>query len=202
MNKNIVPHKHQVSKEDRRQQRDHRSLVIWFTGLSGSGKSTLANLLEQCLFDMGYHTYILDGDNVRTGLNKDLGFAAADRKENIRRIGEVCKLMVDAGIIVLAAFISPFRQDRQKLKNLFEESEFIEVFVDCPVEVCEQRDMKGLYAKARKGEIKNFTGIDSPFEVPESPDTTIHTDKQDLDSSIANLLKVILPKLKAEKIHA
>ena len=144
-----------------------KPLCLWFTGLSGSGKSTLANLLEQRLHDMGRHTYLLDGDNVRQGLNRDLGFADADRVENIRRVAEVARLMVDAGLITIVAFISPFRSERQMARDLFDPGEFIEIFVDAPLEVCEQRDPKGLYRKARAGQIKNFTGIDSAYEVPE-----------------------------------
>jgi bifunctional enzyme CysN/CysC len=150
-----------------------RPCVLWFTGLSGAGKSTLANLVEKKLHALGRHTYVLDGDNVRHGLNKDLGFTAADRVENIRRVAEVARLMVDAGLIVLTAFISPFRSERAMARALFDAGEFIEVFVDTPIEVAEARDAKGLYAKARRGEIKNFTGIDSPYEAPEAPELRI-----------------------------
>ena len=143
---------------------------VWFTGLSGSGKSTLANLLDKRLFAAGRHTCLLDGDNLRHGLNRDLGFSDADRVENIRRVAEVARLMVDAGLIVLVSFISPFRSDRRMARSLFSDGEFVEVFVDTPLEVCEQRDVKGLYAKARRGDLKNFTGIDSPYEAPERPE--------------------------------
>ena len=143
---------------------------VWFTGLSGSGKSTLANLLEKRLHAAGRHTCLLDGDNLRQGLNRDLGFSDADRVENIRRVAEVSRLMVDAGLIVLVSFISPFRSDRRMARSLFAEGEFVEVYVDTPIEVCEERDVKGLYAKARRGELKNFTGIDSPYEAPERPE--------------------------------
>jgi bifunctional enzyme CysN/CysC len=149
--------------------------VLWFTGLSGAGKSTIANLVEKKLFAMGRHTYLLDGDNVRHGLNKDLGFTDADRVENIRRVGEVARLMVDAGLIVITAFISPFRSERQMARALLAEGEFIEVHIDTPLEVAEQRDVKGLYRKARRGELKNFTGIDSPYEVPEHAEVRIDT---------------------------
>ena len=170
---NITWHDQQVTKGERAALKKQKPCVIWFTGLSGSGKSTIANALAKRLHDEGYHTYVLDGDNVRHGLNKDLGFSAADRVENIRRIGEVAKLMVDAGLIVLTAFISPYRADRQMVRELVGEHEFIEVFVDTPLEVCERRDSKGLYAKARAGVIKNFTGIDAPYEEPLEPDVRL-----------------------------
>ncbi|HKU54265.1 MAG TPA: adenylyl-sulfate kinase, partial [Rhizomicrobium sp.] len=152
-----------------------KPVVLWFTGLSGSGKSTIANLVEKALAAEGKHTYLLDGDNVRHGLNKDLGFTDADRVENIRRVGEAAKLFVDAGLIVLTAFISPFRSERRMARELMGESEFLEVFVDTPIEVCMQRDPKGLYEKAKAGQIKNFTGIDSPYETPEKAEMIIHT---------------------------
>jgi adenylylsulfate kinase len=158
----IIPHKGKIKKEDRQRQKGHKSAILWFTGLSGSGKSTLAHAVEERLFEMGVHTYVLDGDNIRTGLNKDLGFSAEDRKENIRRIGEVAKLFVDAGIMTLTAFISPYKQDRQFVRSLVKKGEFIEIYVKCPLEICERRDVKGLYKKARRGIIKNFTGIDDP----------------------------------------
>ena len=148
---------------------------LWFTGLSGSGKSTIANLLEKRLHADGKHTYILDGDNVRHGLNRDLGFTEADRVENIRRVAEVAKLLVDAGLIVIVAFISPFRAERQLARGLLDDGEFIEIFVDTPLEECERRDVKGLYAKARRGELKNFTGIDSDYEPPEAPEVYLRT---------------------------
>jgi len=153
--------------------------VLWFTGLSGSGKSTIANLVERALFAEGRHTYLLDGDNVRHGLNRDLGFTDADRVENIRRVGEAARLFVDAGLIVLVSFISPFRSERRMARELLREGEFIEVFVDTPIEVCMQRDPKGLYLKAKAGEIKNFTGIDSPYEAPEQAELHIETVKGD-----------------------
>ena len=175
----------EVNKEARRRQNGHRSSVIWLTGLSGAGKSTLANLLEKKLHAKGVRTYLLDGDNVRHGLCKDLGFTAADRVENIRRVAEVARLMVDAGVVVITAFISPFRAERRMARDLLEKSEFVEIFVDTPLEVAEKRDPKGLYKKARRGELKNFTGIDSPYEPPEAPeiriDTTAMTAEQAVD---------------------
>ncbi len=162
-----------IDRSARAKALGQKPLCLWFTGLSGSGKSTLANLLEQRLHDMGRHTYVLDGDNVRQGLNRDLGFADADRVENIRRVAEVARLMVDAGLITIVAFISPFRSERQMARDLFGSGEFIEVFVDAPLDVCEQRDPKGLYRKARAGQIKNFTGINSAYEVPDPAEADI-----------------------------
>ncbi len=162
----VIPQIHKINKEDRNKLAGNRSLVIWFTGLSGSGKSTLANFLEQKFYEKGILTYILDGDNIRFGLNKDLDFSDAGRKENIRRIGEVAKLMTDAGIVVLTAFISPFREDRKTVRELLDKNDFIEIYVKCDLNVCEERDVKGLYSKARAGEIKDFTGIDSPYYDP------------------------------------
>jgi bifunctional enzyme CysN/CysC len=162
-----------INRTAREHQHGHKGKVIWFTGLSGSGKSTLANLLEVELHKQGKHTYLLDGDNIRQGLNKDLGFTDADRVENIRRIAEVAKLMMDAGLIVMTAFISPFKRERAMAKQLIGEENFIEVFVDTPLEICEERDPKGLYKKARQGKLPNFSGISSPYEVPENPDITI-----------------------------
>ena len=165
-NNNIIQHKHEVTKEQRRKIKEQKSCILWFTGLSGSGKSTIANAVEVELNRLNKHTYLLDGDNIRLGLNKGLSFNDKDRIENIRRIGEVSKLFVDSGTIILTAFISPFKRDRQIVKDLVEENEFIEIFVDTPLEVCESRDPKGLYKKARSGDIANFTGISSPYEEP------------------------------------
>lgn len=191
----IIAHDYKISRIERELKNGHRSGCLWFTGLSGSGKSTLANLVEQELFNCSFNTYILDGDNIRKGLNKDLNFSEAGRVENIRRIGEVAKLMSDAGLVVIAAFVSPFIKDRQMLRDLMGES-FIEIFVDAPIEVCEQRDVKGLYKKARNGEISNFTGISSPFESPIHPDVHIRTDLQSVESSVKIILDNVLPKLK------
>ena len=195
----VIPHSHKISKKEREKLNNHKPVILWFTGLSGSGKSTLAGKVEEKLFEMGCRTYILDGDNIRTGLCKDLGFDEHGRKENIRRIGEVSKLFVDAGVIVLTAFISPFKSDRQTVKDLVAENEFVEIFVNCPIEECEKRDVKGLYKKARNGEIKNFTGIDSPFEAPEKPDIEVETNKLTLDESVEKVLKIVLEKIKNDK---
>ncbi|MEH0158149.1 adenylyl-sulfate kinase [Limibacter armeniacum] len=191
----IIPHDYKVRKEDRNKQIGHRSFVIWFTGLSGSGKSTIANALEAKLHENGVHTYILDGDNVRSGLNKDLDFSDESREENIRRIGEVANLFVDAGVVTLSAFVSPFAKDRQKVRDIVEADNFVEVFVNCPLEVCEQRDVKGLYKKARAGEISNFTGISSPFEAPENPDVEILSDQYTVEEAIEQLWTAISKKL-------
>ncbi|MDW2252113.1 adenylyl-sulfate kinase [Vibrio sp. 1569] len=171
----VVWHNTTVTHEDRIKLKQQKPVVLWFTGLSGSGKSTVANAVESKLLSLGKHSYLLDGDNVRHGLNKDLGFSDDDRVENIRRIGEVAKLFVDSGAIVLTAFISPFIADREQVRDLMAEGQFLEVFIDTPLEVCEQRDPKGLYKKARAGEIKNFTGIDSKYEVPLSPEIHVKT---------------------------
>jgi len=184
----IIPHQHEINAEDRAQLNGHPGKVIWFVGLSGSGKSTLASELERRLFEEGRHTYILDGDNIRSGLNSDLDFSDAARKENIRRISEVAKLMVDAGVIVLTAFITPFEEERQKVKALIGADNYIEVFVNCPLEECEKRDVKGLYAKARRGEISNFTGISSPFEEPQNPDIKVPTHELTVAEGVDNLM--------------
>ena len=189
--KNIHQHKLDVDKASRNQLNGHKSKVIWFTGLSGSGKSTIANALEKTLHARGILTYILDGDNIRHGLNSDLGFTDADRIQNIRRIGEVAKLMADAGLVVLTAFISPFRSEREMVRNLFEDGEFIEVFVSTSLEVAEQRDPKGLYQKARRGEIPNFTGISSPYEEPESPEIVVNTEDNTVDEIVEKLSQQI-----------
>ncbi|MCZ6790909.1 MAG: adenylyl-sulfate kinase [Candidatus Dadabacteria bacterium] len=184
MERFIIPHEHEITKGDRRSLNNHGSLILWFTGLPSSGKSTIANELEKKLITLGTRTYILDGDNVRMGLCKDLGFSAEDRGENIRRIGEVSKLFVDTGCIVLSAFVSPYIKDRDAVRELVEEGEFVEVFVDAPLEVCEERDVKGLYKKAREGIIKGFTGIDDPYEAPLNPEITIDTSELSLDEGV------------------
>lgn len=191
----IYPIKTKVSREDRERLLKQRAQLIWFTGLSGSGKSTLAVQLEAQLHAAGYKTYLLDGDNVRSGLNRDLDFTDAGRVENIRRIGEVSKLMLDAGVVVLSAFISPFEADREQVKSIVGAEQYCEVFVDAPLEVCEQRDVKGLYKKARGGEVKNFTGIDSPYERPPAPDVHIATDKLTVEEALQKLLAVVLGKI-------
>ena len=193
MERFVIPHEHEITKEDRRSLNKHGSLILWFTGLPSSGKSTIANELEKKLITMGARTYILDGDNVRMGLCKDLGFSEADRGENIRRIGEVSKLFVDAGCIVLSAFVSPYIKDRDAVRELAEDGEFVEVFVDAPLEVCEERDVKGLYKKARAGIIKGFTGIDDPYEAPLNPEITIDTSKLSLEEGV-NVLLAYLEK--------
>jgi bifunctional enzyme CysN/CysC len=180
-----------IDKAARAGLKGQRACVLWLTGLSGAGKSTIANLVETKLHAMGRHTYLLDGDNVRHGLSKDLGFTAADRVENIRRIAEVAKLMVDAGLIVLTAFISPFRTERRMARDLVKEGEFIEIYVDAPLDVAEGRDPKGLYKKARRGEIKNFTGIDSPYEVPEAPEIRIDTTKLAPEGAADEVLAIL-----------
>jgi adenylylsulfate kinase len=186
---NIIPHNHSVARQDRSEKYGYQPYLLWFTGLSGSGKSTLASALEVRLFEEGFHTYILDGDNVRVGLNQDLDFTDEGRKENIRRIAEVSRLFLDAGNLVITAFISPFKEDRAQAKEIVGEEGFIEVFVDTPLHICESRDVKGLYGKARKGEIKNFTGIDSPFEAPDSPQLHIKTENKSVEDSVEELYK-------------
>lgn len=187
-NSNIVWQAYKVNKTERSEQKRQQPCIIWFTGLSGSGKSTLANALEQKLFELNHHTYLLDGDNVRHGLNKDLGFSDADRQENIRRIGELAALFVDAGLLVLAAFISPFRAERRMVRELVGPGEFIEIHVATPLSTCEQRDPKGLYKKARAGEIRNFTGIDSEYEAPANPELVVDTSVQTLDQSVDQIV--------------
>ncbi len=195
VSENIVPHHHTISLSDRERKNGYEPKLLWFTGLSGSGKSTLASELEVVLYKKGFNTYILDGDNIRSGLNKDLDFTEISRKENIRRIAEVAKLFVDAGVVVSTAFISPFVSDRQMARELVGNDRFVEIFIDTPLEICEARDVKGLYAKARAGKIQNFTGIDSPFERPEKPDIHIETKGKTVDESLETLFKQIMPKL-------
>ena len=191
---NIVWHQASVDRDTRAKQRGHRSSILWFTGLSGAGKSTLANAVNAALFERGLATYVLDGDNVRHGLCKDLGFSDADREENIRRIGEVAKLFLDAGVIVLTAFVSPFRADRDKARALVSTGDFIEIHCAADLSVCEERDTKGLYAKARAGEIKEFTGISSPYEAPEQPELNVNTGNSSLDSCVDQVVRYLIDK--------
>ncbi|KZE45348.1 adenylyl-sulfate kinase [Rossellomorea marisflavi] len=187
MMSDIVWHESAVKKEDRRNKNGHGSFILWFTGLSASGKSSVANALSHRLFQEGKQVYVLDGDNVRHGLNADLGFNERDRKENIRRIGEVSKLFVDSGQIVLTAFISPYREDRAVVRSLVGEGEFLEVYVHCPLDECEKRDPKGLYKKARNQEIPNFTGISAPYEEPENPEITLNTKEYSIDECVEQI---------------
>ena len=191
MERFVIPHDHEITKGDRRALNGHGSAILWFTGLPSSGKSTLANEVEKVLIQTQKRTYILDGDNVRVGLCKDLGFSAEDREENIRRIGEVSKLFADAGVIVLSAFVSPYSADRDRIREIVEDGEFIEVFVDCPVEECEKRDVKGLYKKAREGIIKGFTGIDDPYEEPANAEIVIKTSELSIEESTDKILKYL-----------
>jgi adenylylsulfate kinase len=188
---NIVWHQGAVTRNDRAQLNGHRGCTVWLTGLSGSGKSTIAVDVEKRLLERGVHTYILDGDNIRHGLNKNLGFSPEDRTENIRRIGEVAKLFTDAGLVAITAFISPYRADRDQVRAIMQAGDLIEVFVDCPVEVCEQRDVKGLYKKARAGEIKEFTGISAPYEAPAKAELTINTAGQSVEESAKQILEYL-----------
>jgi len=190
----IIPHKGKLTKEDRQKLKGHKSVILWFTGLSGSGKSTIAHALEEKLYQRKVHTYVLDGDNIRKGLNKDLGFSPEDRKENIRRIGEVAKLFIDAGVIVMVSVISPYRRDRAFVRNLVESGEFVEIYVKCPLEICEARDPKGLYKKARQGIIKNFTGIDAPYEEPENPEIVIESDKESVEEAVNKIIRYLEKK--------
>jgi len=196
MSLNTVKHTYKVTKEDREKRHKHRALLIWFTGLSGSGKSTLANLVEVELHKKGMSTFSLDGDNIRQGINKDLSFAPEDRTENIRRIAEVGHLMVNAGVVTLAAFVSPYIEDRENIRNIVGSENFIEIYVNTSLEECERRDVKGLYKKARAGEIKNMTGISAPYEAPTHPDLEIITDHQDIETSVQSILDFIIQKLK------
>ena len=195
MKENIIPHTYQVSQEDRRTSNNHNSFLLWFTGLSGSGKSTIANVVEQKLFEKGIKTYTLDGDNIRKGINNDLSFSPEDRTENIRRIAEVAGLMVDAGLVVLAAFVSPYKKDRDNIRRIVKDVNFVEVYINTSVEECERRDVKGLYKKARAGEIKNMTGISAPYEAPENPDIEIKTEQESVDEAVNRIVEFITPKL-------
>ena len=183
-----------VTRQDREALNGHKSFVLWFTGLSGSGKSTLAHEVEKKLYECGFRTFVLDGDNVRHGLSSNLSFSEDDRKENIRRIGEAAKLMTEAGIIALTAFISPFKADREMVRALFPHGEFIEVYCNAPLDVCESRDVKGLYKKARAGEIKNYTGIDSPYETPINPEISVSTGSDELDLCVEQIIEILVSK--------
>jgi adenylylsulfate kinase len=191
-NQNISWYNGHILRKDREKLHGHSGLVVWFTGLSASGKSTIAHTVERVLYNKGYSTYVFDGDNVRHGLCADLGFSLEDRKENIRRIGEMIKLFVDAGVIVLTAFISPLRADREKVRLLFKPGEFIETYIKCPIEVCSARDGKGMYERAKRGEIKNFTGISSPYEEPESPELIIETQNFSIEESCSLVIDYII----------
>jgi adenylylsulfate kinase len=191
---NVVWHHTTITRKAREKLLKQKGVLVWFTGLSGSGKSTVANALEKKLYGMGKLTYLLDGDNIRHGLNSDLGFSLQDRKENIRRIGDVAKLFVDAGVIVLTSFVSPLKEDRNTVRNLLTDR-FIEVFADCPLDVCEARDPKGLYKKARAGEIENFTGVDSPYEKPENPEIVLQTGSQSIEECVEVILQYLNERL-------
>ena len=188
---NVIYHQASVTRQRRNKLNGHRSVVLWFTGLSGSGKSTLAHALEEKLFQKGCRTFVLDGDNVRHGLNSNLDFSESDRTENIRRISEVSKLMLESGLIVMTAFISPFNKDRNEARKLISNNDFIEIYCKASLEVCEARDIKGLYKRARDGEIKNYTGIDSPYEEPENPELTLNTNDETLDISVSKILSFL-----------
>lgn len=194
MSTNIVWHEASISKQDRRERNKHHSFILWFTGLSASGKSSIANAVAQKLFEQGNQSFVLDGDNIRHGLNKNLGFDEESRKENIRRIGEVSKLFVESGQIVLTAFISPYKEDRNVVRALVEENEFIEVYVQCSVEECERRDLKGLYNKARKGEIPNFTGISAPYEAPDHPELVVDSEKFSIEECANQIIDFLVEK--------
>jgi len=193
--KNTVWHHANVSRELRNRQNHHKSFIIWFTGLSGSGKSTIAHAVEEELFKKGCRTFVLDGDNIRQGLSSNLGFSEQDREENIRRVGEAAKLMVEAGIITLTAFISPYKQDRERVKIMMPQGDFIEIYCEATLETCERRDIKGYYKKARAGIIKNYTGIDSPYEIPDNPELTLNTDDQTQEESVQAVLSLLKQKV-------
>ncbi|WP_340076214.1 adenylyl-sulfate kinase [Leptobacterium sp. I13] len=195
MTNNIVPQAYKISKQERNKKNEHNSFLIFFTGLSGSGKSTLANILEQRLFKEGINTYVLDGDNIRQGINNDLSFTPEDRTENIRRIAEISKLFIDAGVIVLATFVSPYKKDREFIRKTVGTDTFVEVFVNTSIEECEKRDVKGLYKKVREGKIENMTGISAPYEVPETPEVEIRTDTKTVEESVDLLYDAIKGKI-------
>lgn len=192
---NIIPHEHAISKEDREKLNNHKGYIFWFTGLSGSGKSTIASLVESELHALRFQTFILDGDNVRTGLNSDLDFSESNRVENIRRIAHVSALMKEAGLVVLSAFVSPYKKDRDNVRKI-SQGDFSEIFINAPLDICESRDVKGLYAKARAGKISDFTGINAPFEVPKNPDLEINTHEMSIKESVEMAMDLILKKIK------
>ena len=194
--KNIIQHRYSIAKKDRNEQNKHTSFAIWFTGLSGSGKSTIANYLERSLFEVGIRVYSLDGDNIRSGLTRDLTFSEEDRRENNRRIAEVAKLFVDAGVVTISAFISPLKEDRRIARKIIGEENFLEIFVNTPLAICEKRDVKDLYRRARDGEIEKFTGINSPYEAPEDPFLEIETEKETVEQSVQRIFSHIEEKLK------
>ena len=195
MQKNIVKHSYSVNRDSRKKLKQHKSILLWFTGLSGSGKSTIANCVEQELHKNSIHTYTLDGDNIRKGLNSDLSFSPKDRTENIRRIAETAHLMMDAGLVVLAAFVSPYRNDRDHIRNIVGDDNMVEIYINTSIEECERRDVKGLYKKARKGEIKNMTGISAPYESPLHPDIQINTEEVTIVDATKQIINFINPKL-------
>ncbi len=195
MNKNVIHQDYSITQQDRTARNKHQAKLLWFTGLSGSGKSTLANEVEKQLFAQGMQTYVLDGDNIRRGINTDLSFTPEDRKENLRRIAEASKLFIDAGVVTLAAFISPMREDREMIKQIVGEENFIEIYVDAKIEDCEHRDVKGLYQKARQGEIKNFTGISAPYEAPANPEIKVNTSNQTIEESLTIIINKVTQKL-------
>ena len=192
---NLTEANFQISRSQKEKLNGHKSFVVWLTGFSGSGKSTIANALEVSLFEKGIRSFCLDGDNTRLGINKDLGFSSADRTENIRRVAEMSKLFLESGTIVITSFISPLISDREMAKNIIGDSDFVEVFINCPLEICEERDVKGLYAKARRGEIKDFTGIDSPFEAPLNSDIELFTNQNSIEECVEIILEKISGKL-------
>lgn len=195
MKENIIPHSYNISLQDRRKANNHNSFLLWFTGLSGSGKSTIANVVEYELHKQGIKTYTLDGDNIRKGLNNDLTFSPEDRTENIRRIAETANLMIDAGLVVLAAFVSPYKKDRNNIESIVKDVNFVEIYINTSLEECERRDVKGLYKKARAGEIKNMTGISAPYEAPVNPDIEINTEQESISKSVKRIIDHITPKL-------
>lgn len=195
MKENIIPHNFSITRQQRSELKKHKPLLLWFTGLSGSGKSTIANSLEKELFSKNIHTYLLDGDNVRKGLNNNLSFSPEDRTENIRRIAEVANLMLDAGLVAIASFVSPYREDRENVKRIVGYGNFVEIFVNTPIEECERRDVKGLYAKARAGEIENFTGVNAPYEAPMAPDLEIDTTMVSVQGAVDLIMEFIFKKM-------